>query len=414
MLKRVGALLLLILPAWSPAMADELDDLVSAVKSVGPRGTGHAAGVAALKKLEQRPPQDLVRMLSALDDATPLTANWLRGAVEAVAARGLQQGPQLPRGDLEAFIADRAHSAQARRCAYEWLIKADATAVDRIIPGMLDDPSAEMRRDAVALLIVQGAELDAAGKPEEARGVYEQALTGATDGDQVVALAQALAKLDEQVDLVRHFALVTNWQVIGPFDNHEGVGYAAVYPPEERIDLAAEYEGSKGPVKWMPLSADAKPDVTDVDEVGKFDLAKLTAPHKGAVSYATTEFVSAANQSVEFRIATPNAWKLWVNGEPVFSQEEYHRGMMFDQYAARGKLKQGRNRILLKVCQNEQTQDWAQTWAFQFRVCDLAGKGLNSADSRAAAMMNHTRERGIADATEGLSISENGRLQIAK
>jgi hypothetical protein len=57
---------------------------------------------------------------------------------------------------------------------------------------------------------------------------------------------------------------------------------------------------------------------------------------------------------------------------------------MFDQYVARGRLKQGRNRILLKICQNEQTEDWAQVWAFQFRVCDLAGKGLNSADSQVA------------------------------
>jgi hypothetical protein len=250
---------------------------------------------------------------------------------------------------------------------------------------MLNDPSAEMRRDAVARLIEQADAAEADGKADEARALYEQALTGATDGDQVEALAQALAKLAEPVDLVQHFALVTKWHVIGPFDNHDRVGYAAVYPPEQEVDLTAVYEGSLGPVTWTPLAAETEPGATNVNEVGKFDLAKLTAPHKGAVSYATTEFVSDAARPVEFRIATPNAWKLWVNGEQVFGQEEYHRGMMFDQYAARGQLKQGTNRILLKVCQNEQEQDWAQTWAFQFRVCDLAGKGLVSVDARTAA-----------------------------
>ena len=39
--------------------------------------------------------------------------------------------------------------------------------------------------------------------------------------------------------------------------------------------------------------------MTDVNEVGKFDLAKLTAPHKGAVTYATTEFISEQDQPVE-------------------------------------------------------------------------------------------------------------------
>ena len=367
------------------AAADEVDDLIERVKSVERLGAGHAAAVPALDELEQSAPEDLVRILAAIDDANPLAANWLRGAFESAAARALHGDAGLPQSDLEAFLADESHEPRARRLAYEWLAKADPTAPDRIIPTMLDDPSAEMRRDAVARLIEQAGQAESEGHTDDARTLYEQALTGATDGDQVEALAQALAKLEQPIDLVRHFALITDWYVIGPFDNHEGVGYAAVYPPEQQVDLSAEYEGNIGPVKWEPLAAEAQPDVTDVDEVGKFDLAKLTAPHKGAVSYATTEFVSDSARPVEFRIATPNAWKLWVNGKQVFGQEEYHRGMMFDQYSARGELKQGKNRILLKICQNEQEQDWAQEWAFQFRICDLAGKGLQSIDARTAA-----------------------------
>jgi hypothetical protein len=369
----------------SSAPADDVDDLIATVKAVGPRGAGHPQAASAVQQLERTSPAGLVRIAAALDDANPLAANWLRGAFESAAARALAGDPGLPKRDLEAFVAARSHSPQARRLAYEWLVKADPTAPDRIIPGMLDDPSAEMRRDAVARLIEQAQQVDTAGQPDAARTLFQQALTGATDGDQVVAIAQALGRLEQPVNLVQHFALVTSWHVIGPFDNREGVGYAAVYPPETELNLDAEYEGQLGPVKWAPLSAVSPADVFDVDEVGKFDLAKLTAPHKGAVSYATTEFVSDAAGPVEFRIATPNAWKLWVNGEPVFGQEEYHRGMMFDQYTARGALKQGPNRILLKVCQNEMTQDWAQTWAFQFRVCDLAGKGVHSGDARTAA-----------------------------
>ncbi len=51
-----------------------------------------------------------------------------------------------------------------------------------------------------------------------------------------------------------------------------------------------------------------------------------------------------------------------------------------DQYIGQGELKAGRNVILLKICQNEQTEDWAQDWKFQFRVCDSLGKAIHSTD----------------------------------
>jgi hypothetical protein len=64
----------------------------------------------------------------------------------------------------------------------------------------------------------------------------------------------------------------------------------------------------------------------------------------------------------------------------VFAREEYHRGMNLDQYRMRGKLKAGKNVILIKICQNEQTEDWAQRWQFQFRVVDATGTAVLSTD----------------------------------
>jgi hypothetical protein len=45
-------------------------------------------------------------------------------------------------------------------------------------------------------------------------------------------------------------------------------------------------------------------------------------------------------------------------------------------------LKKGRNEILVKICQNEQTEDWAQTWDFQLRVCDALGTAVLSQDRK--------------------------------
>jgi hypothetical protein len=39
-------------------------------------------------------------------------------------------------------------------------------------------------------------------------------------------------------------------------------------------------------------------------------------------------------------------------------------------------LQAGKNVILVKVCQNEQTESWAQRWEFQLRVCDSIGAAI--------------------------------------
>jgi len=44
--------------------------------------------------------------------------------------------------------------------------------------------------------------------------------------------------------------------------------------------------------------------------------------------------------------------------------------------SGKGTLKQGRNEIVVKVCQNEQKEDWAQTWGFQVRLSDAIGGAI--------------------------------------
>ena len=64
----------------------------------------------------------------------------------------------------------------------------------------------------------------------------------------------------------------------------------------------------------------------------------------------------------------------------VDSREVYHSGSEIDQYVAQAELQAGVNQILVKVCENEQTESWAQDWKFQLRVCDRVGTAVLSAD----------------------------------
>jgi hypothetical protein len=96
----------------------------------------------------------------------------------------------------------------------------------------------------------------------------------------------------------------------------------------------------------------------------------------GAAAYAFAAVHSAAEQPVQIRAASNNAVKIFLNGKQIFFREEYHHGMAMDQHVGFGVLKAGRNEVLIKICQNEQTDDWAQSWSFQLRVCDAVGSAV--------------------------------------
>src|SRR5262245_6612877 len=358
------------------APPDEIATNLRTIRAVSSEGNGNKEAGLAWRELVKCPAQFLPEILAGFDEAHPLAVNYLRGVVETIAQREIEKGGKLPAEALEKFIGDTKHDPRARRLAYELLAAVDLTAADRIIPGMLNDPSVEFRRDAVARLLEQAPKRLAAGEKDEARKLLVEALSGARDEDQVQAIKAQLKGLGEKVDLPRHFGFLMSWRLVAPFDNTDKKGLAAVYPPEKELDLSARYEGKDGKeIAWL--------EHTTENENGVVDLAKALGPFKGSVAYAATEFQSDERRPVDFRLGTPNSWKVWLNGDLIFAREEYHRGMNLDQYRMRGTLRRGKNMILIKVCQNEQTEDWAQRWQFQFRVCDTSGTAILSADRAA-------------------------------
>ena len=102
---------------------------------------------------------------------------------------------------------------------------------------------------------------------------------------------------------------------------------------------------------------------------------------KEVTAYATTDFVSDRAQTVELRLGGKNSWKVWLNGKYLFGRDEYHFDAEIDQYSMPAQLQAGRNTILVKVCQNEQTENWTVEWEFQLRVTDSLGTPIASARS---------------------------------
>ena len=366
---------LTVIALAASALAADLNPQLNAIRNISREGGGNEAAAAAVRTLSSSSAGDLPKILAAFEDASPLAVNYLRNVVEAVADRHATDGT-IPAEELETFITTKSNDPRARRLAFEVLSRVDSTAADRLIPGMLLDPSPEFRRDAVQRLISEARSLgDDAGK--KAIEVYRRALSGATDTDLVKEISKALKDRGEDVDLVSHFGFLTDWRIVGPFDNHDFIGFDTAYSPEEKLDFAAKLTAKEGEVAWG--------EVTTSDEFGIIDIAKSIAPHKGAVMYLAASYESAGPRHVEFRFGTPNAWKLWVNGKFLFGRDEYHRGMAIDQYRVPTELQTGKNVILLKLCQNEQTDDWAQRYQIQIRVCDPSGVAVLPVKPKAAA-----------------------------
>ena len=372
-------------PTASPADRVDVGALVAEIKRVGPKGHGNRQAMRAAGVLRQAGSDQIVEILREMKGAGPLAMNWIRGAVETARDHATARGEQLPVDQLEAFLHDTTQEPRARRMVYEWIAAADKSAPARLIPGMLDDPSLELRRDAVERVLEQGAAEKKAGKKEAALETYRRALTAARAPDQVRAASAALGELGEKPDLARHFGFVLEWKLIGPFDNTNKRGFAASHPPEEQLDFAAKYPGKVKTVAWI--------DHTTTHETGRVDLNEALGKNMGAVAYAAAEFHSDRARPAELRLSSTNANKVWLNGKLLHAAEIYHTGSGMDQYIGRGRLREGRNVILVKICQNEQSEDWAQGWQFQLRVCDELGTAIRASRGQGSAFRIQGKNR---------------------
>ena len=314
--------LLLSLFACAPfAAAADLQAHLKPILAVGPEGKGNAEASAAWKKLTTAADAAaLPDLLKAMNGAGDIAANWLRGAVSVIAQRA---DGKLPLEAIKAVAMDTKNSPAGRALALDLIRTADHAQWDALMPGFVNDPSAELRREPVRRLLEEG-------KSAATTAPLRKALEAARDDDQVKAAADALREKGETVDLPKHFGFLMDWSVIGPFDNRKRAGFDTAFPPESTVNMAATYEGremkpgEKSVAKWVPY--------TSSSQFGMVDFNKPIGMYKEVTGYAFTEFNSTEDRDAEIRLGCKNAWKLWLNGQPVFARDEYHRGAQIDQY----------------------------------------------------------------------------------
>ena len=132
---------------------------------------------------------------------------------------------------------------------------------------------------------------------------------------------------------------VSDWMLIGPFENVSASGYDKQYPPETEYNPSATYEGKGGiPASWFPIASPI-PD-TWVDFMMHFGF-------KESIFYANTFVYSPEKKKVQLRVGTSGSLRAFLNDEMVLEYFDENNNDL-DTYNVATELQKGWNRVLIK------------------------------------------------------------------
>ena len=355
--------------APAPPTDAQISFAIDAIKQIAKDGVGNKNAVAAMPTLSRARPKQLPMILEAFNGSSPLQRNWLMGAINRVVER---DDTNFPKEAIDDYFTNYSNDDYGRLVAFELITLNDETLKKEMVPELWTDPSLPLRHMAIANLIQQAEELDGDENKPAAIALLEKALDNALDVNQIQSIAKQLKAKGEAVNLRELMGFLSQWQIVAGFDNTDSKGFDVPYGPEldlASVDLKANYQDASGqPVQWETFDTDS--------DTGEFDLNKLIGKEKDRTAYAYTVFNSSVKGPAEVRIGTPNAHKIWLNGKLVMSNEIYHNSNAIDKFVSEVTLVEGPNEVLIKLCQNNQTQPWAQDWMFQLRFCDPDSKPI--------------------------------------
>ena len=185
------------------------------------------------------------------------------------------------------------------------------------------------------------------------------------------------AQLDKAAEYYSKLNAITDWMVIGPFDNISASGFDRTFPPELEMNSKAVYSGKNDiPVFWFPIQRCRHDRWIDF---------RRYFPNDEAVFYANTFIQSPRQQKVQFRVGTSGAFKLFLNNEKIMEWIDENNNDL-DTYIAETTLQTGWNRVLIKCGFSEINQ-----CNFMLRITGPEGEELDqlAADHNVKAFPDH-------------------------
>lgn len=146
-----------------------------------------------------------------------------------------------------------------------------------------------------------------------------------------------------------HTEHVRRWMIIGEFPNwKKNDGFNTAYPPEEKIDFDAFYEGWYQPARWRRWYACAHTDYEVNFQEALEPVFEYYPKFDRAVAYAYAEFTCERRLETIMRLGIQNATRVWINNVVVYETEHQVPHDDFEQDSVPVALRQGKNTILVK------------------------------------------------------------------
>lgn len=352
------------------------EDWTKVIRTVAGQGPGTPQGRSAWDKLAAADASLLIPILEAMDATDTAAANWLRTAYDRIADREFAKSSKnIDAKALLGFAQDPTRVGRARRIALETVERLRLGVSATLYPTWLEDP--EFRFEAVSVVLDEAKSLAKRGGKDRSISAFRRAFTSSRDLIQSRQAAAGLLAQGIQVSVAEHFGFLMDWYLIGPFDGAGMKGFSLHYPPEEKVDLAAELDGQNGKVRWKRYRIKEPPPTSAAKHQALLSLREKDAlgDADDAVAYAYTAFVIDKAQQAEFRGAADDNFTVWVNGRKVFGFEERRNGVRLDRHRFRVPLQAGRNTVLVKICQTPAPNP-EPNWEFFLRIADDTGKGI--------------------------------------
>ena len=160
-----------------------------------------------------------------------------------------------------------------------------------------------------------------------------------------------ISKLLKQVQAASLF--LTDWWLIGPFDNPDEKGLQVAYPPEHEYDTTKTYTGRNNrPVAWRHYNNNVS---------GYIDFTKILQPSDYGVAYARGIIKMSTDADLKIGVGSNDGARLWVNGKLVLDHKIARKAEP-NQDVLTVPLHKGENTLLLKIDQ------LGGGWGFYFSI----------------------------------------------
>ncbi|MFM9984490.1 MAG: DUF3857 domain-containing protein [Flavobacteriales bacterium] len=155
---------------------------------------------------------------------------------------------------------------------------------------------------------------------------------------------------------------ISNWQVVGTFDNTSGSGFNKSWGPLENSGANASFKNKvEADVKWYNTPVEKKNRWFDFNNY--FNIGN-------SIMYAQTFLKSETSQQGYIFSGVSGSIKIWVNDKLITNVLE-ERNCDLDSYINGVELNKGYNRILVQIGESE-----ADAANFMIRICDEKGNPL--------------------------------------